>query len=168
VVRAADAARIESFGITSGYDGLIKGNLRPLGPRDVGDINHRGGTILRTARCPEMLDEEGRARARHNLAAEGIDALVVIGGDGSLRAAHLLDKEGMPAVGVPASIDNDLWGTTMAIGVDTALNTIVGCSWWRPWAATAATWRCSAASPVGPRWRSSRNGRPPWRTWPPR
>jgi 6-phosphofructokinase 1 len=125
VVRAADAARIESFGITSGYDGLIKGNLRPLGPRDVGDISHRGGTILRTARCPEMLEEEGRARARHNLAAEGIDALVVIGGDGSLRAAHLLDKEGMPAVGVPASIDNDLWGTTMAIGVDTALNTIV-------------------------------------------
>ncbi len=125
VVRAADAVRIESYGITSGYDGLIKGNLRPLGPRDVGDINHRGGTILRTARCPEMHEEDGRAKARHNLAAEGIDASVVIGGDGSLRAAHLLDKEGMPTVGVPASIDNDLWGTTMAIGVDTALNTIV-------------------------------------------
>jgi 6-phosphofructokinase 1 len=125
VVRAADAAGIETYGITSGYAGLIDGNLRPLGPRDVGDIGHRGGTILHTARCPEMHEAEGRATARHNLAAEGIDALVVIGGDGSLRGAHLLDSEGVPTVGIPASIDNDLWGTTMAIGVDTALNTIV-------------------------------------------
>lgn len=125
VVRAADAAGIEPYGVLSGYAGLIDGRLRPLGPRDVGDINHRGGTILRTARCDEMLEADGRAQARHNLAAEGIDALVVIGGDGSLRGAHALDQEGTPTVGVPASIDNDLWGTTMAIGVDTALNTIV-------------------------------------------
>ncbi|HEY5727246.1 MAG TPA: 6-phosphofructokinase [Acidimicrobiia bacterium] len=99
VVRAADAAGIETYGITSGYAGLIDGNLRPLGPRDVGDIGHRGGTILHTARCPEMHEAEGRATARHNLAAEGIDALVVIGGDGSLRGAHLLDSEGVPTVG---------------------------------------------------------------------
>jgi len=125
VVRAADAVGIETVGIMAGYEGLITGSMRRLQPRDVGDINHRGGTILQTARCDEMRTEQGRAAARSNLATEGIDALVVIGGDGSLTGAHTLDTEGVPAVGVPASIDNDLWGTTMAVGVDTALNTIV-------------------------------------------
>jgi 6-phosphofructokinase 1 len=125
VVRSASAHQIEIVGIEDGFDGLIRGTTRPLLPRDVGDILQRGGTFLQTARCDEMLTGAGRRKAIRHLNAAGLDGLIVIGGDGSLAGAEALHREGVAVVGIPASIDNDIWGTNMSIGVDTALNTIV-------------------------------------------
>ena len=113
------------FGIIGGYDGLIHGAFRPLGARDVGGILQYGGTILQTARSLEFKTLQGRMKALREMNRAGMDAMVIVGGDGSLTGALTLAKEGVPVVGIPASIDNDIYGTDMCIGVDTALNTIV-------------------------------------------
>jgi 6-phosphofructokinase 1 len=111
-------------GIERGYAGLIGAKFRPLDSRSVGGIINLGGTMLKTARCEEIKTAEGIQRAAHSLEELGIDGLVVIGGDGSFRGACDLHKAcGVPVIGVPASIDNDVFGTDTTIGFDTALNT---------------------------------------------
>ena len=125
VVRTALYREAEVIGVRQGFDGLIRGDMVPLRARDVGGILQRGGTFLQTARCPEFLEESGRRTALRILGKAGIEGLIVIGGDGSMRGAHALSVMGFPVVGVPASIDNDIWGTNMSLGVDTALNTIM-------------------------------------------
>jgi 6-phosphofructokinase 1 len=125
VVRTGLDYKFNVLGVLGGYEGLINGSFRPMGARDVGGILQRGGTILQTARSAEFRTTAGRMKALREMNAAGLDALVVIGGDGSLNGAVSLMKEGFPVVGVPASIDNDIYGTDMCIGVDTALNTIV-------------------------------------------
>ncbi|MCC7209484.1 MAG: 6-phosphofructokinase [Anaerolineae bacterium] len=126
VVRSATAKNIEVFGIRQAYAGLLSGDLERLTSRDVSGILQRGGTILQTARNDEFKTPQGQRRGLRRLNEHGIDGLVVIGGDGSLRGAMALHKLGLPVVGIPGSIDNDIWGTDMCIGVDTALNTILG------------------------------------------
>lgn len=125
VVRTALANGLEVFGVEDGFEGLLHGRLLPLGARDVGGILQRGGTILRTARSEAFCTPRGRRAAVRELNEADIQGLVVIGGDGSMQGAHALAGEGIPVVGIPASIDNDIWGTNMSIGVDTALNTIL-------------------------------------------
>ncbi len=125
VVRTALAHDLEVYGVEGGYEGLIHGAFTRLDARDVGGIMQRGGTMLLTARSKTFRTEQGQREAIHQLNKHGIDALIVIGGDGSLRGAHALAQQGVKVVGIPASIDNDIWGTNMAIGVDTALNTIM-------------------------------------------
>ena len=125
VVRTALDKKLNVLGIYGGYEGLLNGSFRPLGARDVGGILQRGGTILQTARSNDFQTTLGRMKALREMNSAGVDALVVIGGDGSLRGALSLMQEGFPVVGIPASIDNDIYGTDMCIGVDTALNTIV-------------------------------------------
>lgn len=125
VVRTAVAKNVAVMGVENGYEGLIHGAFTPLGPRDVGGILQRGGTILRTARCEEMHEPKGQREAVRQMNNANIDGLVVIGGDGSLKGAQALAEQGVPVVGIPGSIDNDIYGTDMAIGVDTAMNTIV-------------------------------------------
>jgi 6-phosphofructokinase 1 len=110
------------LGIRHGYAGLIAGRFVSLGPRDVGGIVHQGGTMLGSARCPEFATEEGRVEALRKLNEQGVDALVVIGGNGSQAGAHALSTMGVPVVGVASTIDNDLYGSEITIGVDTALN----------------------------------------------
>ncbi len=109
-------------GVKQGYDGLIKGHFVPLGPRDVGGILQKGGTILGSARSEEFKTEEGRIKAIRNLNEEGVDALVIIGGNGSQTGAHELWRMDFPVVGIASTIDNDLYGSEITIGVDTALN----------------------------------------------
>jgi 6-phosphofructokinase 1 len=99
--------------------------MENLRARDVGGILQRGGTFLRTARCPKFLERKGQIQALRELNESDIEGLVVIGGDGSMKGAHVLAEMDFPVVGVPASIDNDVWGTDMSLGVDTALNTIM-------------------------------------------
>jgi 6-phosphofructokinase 1 len=124
VVKVGTARGAEVLGVDSGYEGLIEGRLRPLLPVDVDGWWHRGGTELGSARSADFRTPEGRARAAAHLG--DVDGLIVIGGNGSLTGARLLAEEhGIPVVGVPASIDNDIACTDTAIGVDTALNTIV-------------------------------------------
>lgn len=124
VVRQAHALGVEVIGIRRGYAGMIQGEMVPLGVRDVANIIQRGGTILLTARSQEFLTEEGRAKAYAKLQAAGIEGLVAIGGDGTFRGALcLVEEHGMPVVGVPGTIDNDLYGTDYTIGFDTAVNT---------------------------------------------
>jgi 6-phosphofructokinase 1 len=125
VVRTALFHNREVVGIIEGYHGMIHGEMREMTARDVGGIIQRGGTILQTARSQEFRTKKGQREAIRELNENGIDGLVVIGGDGSLSGAHLLAQQGIRLVGVPASIDNDIWGTQMSIGVDTALNTII-------------------------------------------
>jgi 6-phosphofructokinase 1 len=110
------------FGVRRGYAGLIEGDLRPLGARDVGGIMQQGGTFLSSARCPEFKTEAGRRQALDTLEKNGVEALVVIGGNGSQSGAHALSQMGFPVVGVASTIDNDLYGSEITIGVDTALN----------------------------------------------
>lgn len=124
-VRTALYHDLEVIGIQEGFDGLIRGEMVTLRARDVGGILQRGGTFLRTARCPEFLERKGQIKALRELNESAIDALVVVGGDGSMRGARVLASMDFPVVGVPASIDNDIWGTDMSLGVDTALNTIM-------------------------------------------
>ncbi len=124
VVRTALFNGCEVIGIREGFEGLLNGDWAPLAARDVGGIIQRGGTMLGTARSEEFRLEAGVARAAENVHKAGIDGLVAIGGDGTMRGARGLAAHGVRVVGVPASIDNDVWGTNMAIGVDTALNTI--------------------------------------------
>jgi 6-phosphofructokinase 1 len=125
VVRAGLAHDLTVFGIEAGYEGLIHGKLKSMGPRDVGSILQRGGTILQTARSQEFRTPHGQREAIRQLNNAEIDGLVVIGGDGSLNGAVALNEQGVQVVGIPASIDNDIYGTDMCIGVDTALNTVV-------------------------------------------
>ncbi|UCF09771.1 MAG: 6-phosphofructokinase [Candidatus Bipolaricaulota bacterium] len=122
VTRVALAAGASVCGVSNGFRGLVEGTLRPLGARDVGGIIQRGGTVLGTSRCPEFRTEAGRARALQTLEKNGIEGLVVIGGNGSQQGSHALAGTGFPVVGVASTIDNDLAGTEITIGVDTALN----------------------------------------------
>jgi 6-phosphofructokinase 1 len=124
IVRTALYNNLEVIGIREGFYGLVHGDMGALEARDVGGILQRGGTVLGTARSPEFHEKKGQMEAVRQLKEAGIDALVVIGGDGSMRGAQALVELGFPVVGAPCSIDNDIWGTNMAIGVDTALNTI--------------------------------------------
>lgn len=125
VVRSGLAAGVRVIGVEDGFEGLIHGNFKPMGPRDVGGILQRGGTILQTRRSLEFMEAKGQREAIRQMNNAGIEGLVIIGGDGSMNGAHALASQEIPVVGVPGSIDNDMWGTDMAIGVDTALNTIV-------------------------------------------
>jgi len=125
VVRTASASNAQVMGVMDGYEGLINSEFRPLGVRDVGGILQRGGTILQTRRSARFLEPHYQREAIRNMNSVGMDGLVVVGGEGSLKGAHALAGQGVKVVGIPASIDNDVWGTDMAIGVDTAMNTIV-------------------------------------------
>lgn len=125
VVRYGIADGAEVFGIRRGYAGMMENDILELDSRHVSGIIRSGGTMLMSARCLEFKTAEGQAKALDVLHCWDIDGLVVIGGDGSLNGALALHKLGFPVVGVPASIDNDIAGTEMAIGVDTALNTIL-------------------------------------------
>ncbi|HNR02927.1 MAG TPA: 6-phosphofructokinase [Anaerolineaceae bacterium] len=125
VVRTASANNISVLGVEGGYEGLIHGKFRELGIREVGGILQRGGTILQTARSKEFREAAGQREAIRQVNNAAMDALIVAGGDGSLAGAQKLTQKGIPVIGVPASIDNDIYGTDMCIGVDTALNTIV-------------------------------------------
>ncbi|MGD0012868.1 MAG: 6-phosphofructokinase [Bryobacteraceae bacterium] len=122
VVRTGLENGLDVYGVEHGFAGLIAGNLSPLGARDVGGIMQKGGTVLGSARCPEFKTEEGRLKAMRELNGRGIEALVVIGGNGSQTGAHALAEMGYPVVGVASTIDNDLYGSEVTIGVDTALN----------------------------------------------
>ena len=122
VVRTGLEYGWEVFGVRSGYSGLIVGNFMALGARDVGGIIQQGGTMLGSSRCAQFETEQGRQKALQMLSQHGIEALVVIGGSGSQAGAHALSQLGLPVVGVASTIDNDLHGSEMAIGVDTALN----------------------------------------------
>jgi 6-phosphofructokinase 1 len=123
VARTGFARGWEVMGIEAGYRGLLENRIRPLGNRMVGGILHRGGTVLGTARSTEFATPEGQERAVRRLADAGVEGLVVIGGNGSLTGGLRLEERGVKVVGIPATIDNDVWGTDTAIGVDTALNT---------------------------------------------
>ncbi|MCF4113918.1 MULTISPECIES: 6-phosphofructokinase [Dethiosulfovibrio] len=123
VTRSAIYDKAEVYGVYQGYEGLMDGAFQRLEPRDVGGIIHRGGTILRTARSERFRTDEGLADAVASLERHSIDGLVVIGGDGSFKGAYELHKLGVPVVGVPGTIDNDVAGTDETIGYDTALNT---------------------------------------------
>jgi 6-phosphofructokinase 1 len=126
VVRASLNHGLEVVAIQRGFVGLREGAFIPMDANAVGGILHRGGTILRTFRCPEFEKAEVRDDARTLVEKEGVDALVVIGGDGSFRGAHCIDTEwNIPVIGVPATIDNDIDGTDYSIGYDTALNIAV-------------------------------------------
>ena len=127
VVRTAMSEKVSVVGISHGYKGLINKEFTPLFGNSVSAIIHHGGTILRTSRCPEFRTEEGLDLAYQNLVDEDIDALVVIGGDGTFRGAVALMKRhpDIKIVGLPGTIDNDLYGTDYTIGYDTALNTVV-------------------------------------------
>ena len=126
VVRTALYEGVQVYGIKDGYDGMLKDDIVELTSRSVSDIIQRGGTFLGTARCPEFKTPEGRRKGYENLKKRGVEGLVIIGGDGSLTGGSLLSKEtGIPIVGLPGTIDNDVWGTDYTIGCDTAANTIV-------------------------------------------
>jgi 6-phosphofructokinase 1 len=122
VVRTGLEMGWEVFGVEHGYAGLISDSLRPLGARDVGGIMQRGGTVLGSARSAEFRTEDGRRLALANLAARGVEALVAIGGNGTQTGSYALSQMGFPVVGVASTIDNDLFGSDITIGVDTALN----------------------------------------------
>lgn len=126
VVRAAAACDITTIGIRNGLQGLIDDTLTVLGPRDVSGIVHEGGTFLGTARCADFYTKEGRAHAANICKKHGIQALVIIGGDGSFRGGYALYQEhDIPYIGLPGTIDNDMRGTDFTIGFDTAINTAV-------------------------------------------
>ena len=125
VVRTATFHGIEVMGIHEGYQGMIRGEIKLMTTRDVGGIIQQGGTIIQTARSKEFMTKQGQREAVRELNENGIDGVVVIGGDGSLNGARALASLGVKVVGIPASIDNDIFGTEMSIGVDTALNTII-------------------------------------------
>lgn len=125
VVRMATAVGLEVFGVERGYQGLIEADFHRIQVRDIGGILGRGGTILQSARTEEFKNESGRRRALHNLNKSGIDALVIIGGNGTHQGAYALSKMGFPLVTIPSTIDNDLCYTDITLGVDTALNTVL-------------------------------------------
>jgi 6-phosphofructokinase 1 len=124
VVRMGIARNLEVYGIYQGYIGMIEGKMTPLLPRDVANIIQRGGTVLKTGRSLDFMKPEVRKKAADNLKAAGIEGLVCIGGDGSFRGAHALWVEhGIPVIGIPGTIDNDIFGSDNTIGFDTSVNT---------------------------------------------
>lgn len=125
LVRGALSFGMEPFAVYRGYQGLIKGEIEPLGSRSVSGIIQRGGTILKSARSEEFMTEKGQDRALANLRAHCIDALVVIGGDGSFKGAQALERKGFPVICLPGTIDNDIACTDFSIGFDTAVNTVM-------------------------------------------
>lgn len=126
VVRYGLAQGVQVHGIMRGYSGLLEGQIEPMGPKSVANIIQRGGTILKTDRCPAFHKKSVRREAANLLRRKEIDALVVIGGDGSFTGAKLMEEEtGFPCIGVPGTIDNDIFGTDDTIGFDTAVNTAV-------------------------------------------
>lgn len=126
VVRAAIHNDLQVYGIRRGYDGLINDDVIKLDSASVSNIIQTGGTFLKTARCPEFRNKEGRVKAFETLKKHHIDGLIVIGGDGSFAGASLLSREhNFPVIGIPGTIDNDLYGTDYTIGYDTALNNVV-------------------------------------------
>tara|TARA_Y100000992_G_scaffold289167_1_gene243467 strand:- start:1971 stop:2954 length:984 start_codon:yes stop_codon:yes gene_type:complete len=126
VVRSSVYNEIECYGVYKGYQGLIDGLIKKLDARSVNNIINKGGTILKTARCNDFFQEIGRKKAYQNLKLHGIDSLIVIGGDGSFTGAMVFSKEfNIPVIGIPGTIDNDIFGTSHTIGYDTALNTVV-------------------------------------------
>jgi len=122
VVRTGVSKGWEVFGVKNGYAGLINGSFIPLGTRDVGGIMQRGGTMLGSARSAEFITAEGQRKAIRALNSVGIEGLIVIGGNGSQTGSYKLSTHGFPTIGVASTIDNDLYGTDITIGVDTALN----------------------------------------------
>ena len=128
VVRACAYYNVECVGIYRGYQGMIEGDFKPMGPRDVKNIINKGGTILKTARSKDFMTVKGRKTAYNNLKANGVDSLVVIGGDGTFTGAEKFNEEfGFSVIGIPGTIDNDIFGTSHTLGYDTALNTVVDC-----------------------------------------
>ena len=126
VVRTCAYYKIECVGIYRGYQGMIEGDFTSLTARSVNNIINKGGTILKSARSDEFRTSEGRKKAHENLIKQHIDGLVVIGGDGSFTGAVIFNKEyGFPVIGIPGTIDNDIFGTSHTLGYDTALNTAV-------------------------------------------
>jgi len=126
VVRTGIYNGIKMFGVMQGYQGLINNNINPMDARSVSNIIHLGGTILKTARCLEFKTDEGQEIAYQNLKAKEIDALVVIGGDGTFTGARRFSQTyGIPIIGVPGTIDNDLYGSDFTLGYDTAINTVI-------------------------------------------
>lgn len=126
VVRSCAFYDIECYGVYQGYQGLIDGNMKLMNARSVNNIVNKGGTFLKSARCLEFRTPEGRAKAYKNIQDKGIDALVVIGGDGSFTGAMIFQQEhNVPVIGIPGTIDNDIYGTRYTLGYDTALNTVV-------------------------------------------
>ncbi|MBQ7209573.1 MAG: 6-phosphofructokinase [Paludibacteraceae bacterium] len=128
ITRAAIYHNIRVKAIYRGYKGLIAGEIREFTTQDVSNIIQRGGTIIKSARSDEFMTKEGRAKAWQSLQREEIDALIVIGGNGSFAGALALTEEyDIPVIGLPGTVDNDLWGTDFTIGYDTALNTVMEC-----------------------------------------
>jgi len=125
VVREGLVRGSEVYGVRHGYRGLIDGDIERFNLRSVSGIINRGGTMLGTRRCQDMKTKEGQERAIANLAGRGIEGLVVIGGDGSMQGGAVLSRAGIKVIGIPASIDNDIFGTDETIGFDTAVNTSV-------------------------------------------
>lgn len=126
VVRTCAYMKIDCMGIYRGYQGMIEGDFKPMDARSVNNIINKGGTILKSARSMEFQTKEGRKKAYDQLKSAGIDSLVVIGGDGSFTGALIFNKEyDIPIIGIPGTIDNDIFGTTYTLGFDTALNTVV-------------------------------------------
>lgn len=125
IVRKGITENFEVYGIYYGYEGLINGTIKKMEVGTVGDIIHRGGTMLYSARSEKFRTNEGQELAVQQLKKHGIDNLVVIGGDGSIRGAETLTKFGIKCIGVPATIDNDIYGIDYTIGFDTALNTVI-------------------------------------------
>ncbi len=126
VTRSALDQGMTVYGVRQGWQGLVEGQFRPLSARDVGGIIQVGGTFLGSARSAEFREESGRSKALRNLAQQGIDGVVVIGGNGSQTGSHMLGQLGVHVVGIPSTIDNDLFGTDITIGCDTAINVTLG------------------------------------------
>jgi 6-phosphofructokinase 1 len=128
VVRTCAYHNIDCVGIYRGFQGMIEGDFKEMGPRSVNNIVNKGGTILKSARSKDFMHYEGREKAFENLQNVGVNALVIIGGDGSFTGAEIFNKEfGFPIMGIPGTIDNDIYGTSHTLGYDTALNTVVEC-----------------------------------------
>jgi 6-phosphofructokinase 1 len=128
VVRTCAYHNIQCVGIYRGFQGMIEGDFKEMGPRSVNNIVNKGGTVLKSARSKDFMHYEGRKKAFENLQNIGVNALVIIGGDGSFTGAEVFNKEfGFPIMGIPGTIDNDIYGTSHTLGYDTALNTVVEC-----------------------------------------
>lgn len=126
IVRSGLSHGLEVYGIMRGYEGLIENDIKKMTSQSVSNIIQTGGTILKTARCPEFREKEGRKKAFENIKNNKIQGLIVIGGDGSFAGAAIFSKEfNFPVIGIPGTIDNDLYGTDYTIGYDTALNNVV-------------------------------------------
>lgn len=126
VVRTCAFHNVECIGIYRGYQGMIEGDFKEMGPRSVNNIVNKGGTVLKSARSKEFMTVEGRQKAHKHLLDNAIDALVVIGGDGTFTGAEIFNNEfNFPVMGIPGTIDNDIFGTSHTLGYDTALNTVV-------------------------------------------